>query len=152
MNEIFNNDSLANLHDGRHLDTRLKSLSMDMGDTADRYNGMLNFDITLRVLLFVCPFIQSLDLSHQFVKVFSIVQFVERNGILSLQTCSRHDSAKFHGLDAKRCKMCEVDCSPDKLPVGGAVVKNPWDRLRDEYSSDSEFDYNLFDLFASVGD
>lgn len=45
---------------------------MDMGETADRYNGYLNFDTTLRVLCFLCPFLTTLDLSHQFVKVFLV--------------------------------------------------------------------------------
>ncbi len=46
-----------------------------MGESAGRYLGNQNFDVTVLVLCFVCPFLQTLDLSHQFIKVFGLLFF-----------------------------------------------------------------------------
>jgi hypothetical protein len=147
LDKLFGNHSLNENENGnekRNLDTKLRVLRIDATEKNGRWKfGSAMMDHIVRTMCLVCPFLETLDLSHHFAQLNAIVDFPPRTGLRHVIVCGRHDAAKFNGLP-QQCAVRHVDCTPEaNQAIPAAMKKN---RFLYE-STDSTFEYNLGDLF-----
>ncbi len=144
LSELFVEGSLGDFTDKRNVDTKLRVLLVDSGEKTGRWKfGSAVMDGIIRTACMVFPFLEVFDLSHQFAQLHTIVDFPPRLALRSVITCPRHDTAKLNMLPPS-CVVRLVDCTPE-VALAHQQKFGPAKGLYE--SSDSSFDYALFDLF-----
>lgn len=152
LDKLFTNRSLDTILDENKVtNDKIKSISLEREiKTCTDANFPLifqaNFPLIFQALFFLCPFLENLDLCHQFYNLFPGGRLINlpNNTLKTLKYCIRHDSAKIVNPNAGTA-MNSYDCSPTSDHEGDRRWKTWGDR--DYESSDEEFDMNLADLF-----